>query len=70
MEIKTKLRIVTSERQLPNYELLQYKCSQCDTFIVAGDQPFFRALQKQSDHNKIHHPKEFPPAKLVMVYKI
>lgn len=60
---------IDSLRQLPDLELVGYKCEACENLQISGTQPYFKAIAEQGEHNKRYHPKDFPPPRLTMVYK-
>lgn len=67
---KRKSRVfIRSEKMIPDLELERYSCEVCEQFSVSSQKPYFKALSEHGEHNKIHHPKDYPPPKIIMVYK-
>lgn len=60
---------IDSQRQLPDLELVGYKCEVCEKLQISGTQPYFKAIAEQGEHNKKYHPQMFPAPRLTMVYK-
>ena len=57
------------DRFMPELLLIKYGCEGCDEFTAPANLPYFKAIARHGDHNKLKHATG-PAPKITMIYRI